>query len=932
MTDYKLTLNLPNTTFPMKASLAEREPLRLKKWKEEDIYAQIRQARLGRPAFVLHDGPPYANGHLHCGHALNKILKDIIVKSKTMSGFDAPLVPGWDCHGLPIELNVEKKIGKVGVKVDATTFRQHCRSYAATQIDIQRDEFQRLGVFGDWQRPYMTMNYAYEANIVRALARIIENGHLQQGFKPVHWCIDCGSSLAEAEVDYENKTSASIDVAFVACNAKDFLDRLGIEKKITSLILPIWTTTPWTLPANEAVAVHPEIEYALVETTESCYLIAKELVEQAMSRFDISQYSILTTLSGAKLEGLKLQHPFYDKTVPVVLSSHVTTDSGTGCVHTAPAHGPDDYLVGLAYHLPLESPVMANGCYVESQPLFAGLFVRKADAVILETLREKGTLLHQASIEHSYPHCWRHKTPVIFRATPQWFISMDKNGLRAALLKQVEEVNWIPAWGKARIQKMIQDRPDWCISRQRAWGTPLPLFVHRETQALHPKTIPLLEQIALLIEEKGIDAWFELEPEVLLHEEAKDYQKLTDTLDVWFDSGVSHFCVLGSGKHDHTPADVYFEGSDQHRGWFNSSLTTAVAINQCPPYRTVLTHGYTVDAEGRKLSKSKGNYVALDQLIHQHGADILRLWVASTDYRNEVSISEEILKRTSDAYRRIRNTARFLLSNLFDFDPTQHLLEGCSLVWLDQWVIQRCQNLQEEIIQAYQDYQFHVIYQKIHNFCAVDLGSFYLDVIKDRQYTTSVNSHARRSCQVAMYHILQALTRWLAPIVSFTAEEIWEAMPKASQHSLFVEEWYADWPKMDAVDMPFWDELFLVRNEVNKVLEVARQNGQIGSSLEALVTLYAEGTTFNSLSSLQDELRFLLITSGAVVKPWSERPQGSVSQEGLSLIVEVQPSDAQKCTRCWHRREDVGIDADHPELCGRCVGNITGHDEVRTYA
>ncbi len=931
MTDYKQTLNLPSTTFPMKASLAEREPSRLSRWKENDIYAQIRRSRRGRPAFVLHDGPPYANGHLHCGHALNKILKDIIVKSKTLSGFDAPFVPGWDCHGLPIELNVEKKIGKVGVKVDAKTFRQHCREYAKTQIDIQREEFQRLGVFGDWQNPYTTMNFTYEANIVRALARIIENGHLQQGFKPVHWCIDCGSSLAEAEVDYENKKSPSIDVAFKVVEPLSCLKQFEVNEQCVELIFPIWTTTPWTLPANEAVALHPDIEYALVQNNDKAYIIAKELVDEVMSRFGLSDYHIVTTVKGQQLDGIRLSHPFYEKIVPVVLSSHVTTDSGTGCVHTAPAHGPDDYQVGLSYQLPLESPVMGNGCYVEHLPLFAGLFVRKADALVLDVLREKQTLLHETTIEHSYPHCWRHKTPVIFRATPQWFISMDKNGLRSDLLKHVDEVTWIPNWGKARIQKMIQDRPDWCISRQRSWGTPLPLFIHRETQALHPKTIFFLEEIALLIEEKGIDAWFDLDASALLGDEAQDYQKLTDTLDVWFDSGVSHFCVLGSGQHDHTPADVYFEGSDQHRGWFNSSLTTAVAINQKAPYHTVLTHGYTVDAEGRKLSKSKGNYVALDQLIHQHGADILRLWVSSTDYRNEVSISEEILKRTSDAYRRIRNTARFLLSNLFDFDPKHADCDASDLVWLDQWIIKRCQNLQEEIIEAYDAYHFHAIYQKIHNFCAVDLGSFYLDVIKDRQYTTPVASQARRSCQIAMYHVLQALTRWLAPILSFTAEEIWEAMPGYHNQTLFVETWYEGFPKLE-VDMATGERLILIRNEVNKELEVARQSGKIGSSLEANVTLFVQKDDFEMLSAMEQDLRFLLITSTASVKSWDDRPTDCTVSSELDLGILAQASSAKKCARCWHRREDVGVDETHPELCGRCIGNITGKDEVRVYA
>ena len=932
MTDYKHTLNLPHTQFPMKASLASREPERLAQWEQQHVYEKIRKARLGAKQFILHDGPPYANGHLHCGHALNKILKDMIVKSKTLSGYDAPFVPGWDCHGLPIELNVEKKIGKAGVAVDTKVFRQHCRDYAATQIDIQRTEFKRLGVFGDWQHPYATMQYQYEANVVRALAKIVEHGHLQQGFKPVHWCIDCGSSLAEAEVDYETKRSASIDVAFVAIHSQDFLSKFAKKLAIKPVICPIWTTTPWTLPANEAVSVHPDLVYALVNTENRYYLIAEDLVQNTMSRFGIVDWQVADTAKGLQFEHLQLQHPFYDRAVPVVLSQHVTTEAGTGCVHTAPAHGPDDYQVGLTYQLPRVNPVMANGCYTSDLPLFAGLFIRKAEAMILDVLKEKQVLLHETIIEHSYPHCWRHKTPVIFRATPQWFISMDQSGLRNQLIAEVEKVNWVPNWGKARILNMIKDRPDWCVSRQRAWGTPMCLFVHKTTQTLHPDTIQLMHAVAERIEHQGIDAWFDLDAHELLGADADIYEKINDTLDVWFDSGVSHFCVLGSSGENHTPADVYFEGSDQHRGWFNSSLTTAVAINQCPPFKEVLTHGYTVDAAGKKLSKSKGNYVALDKLIEQHGADILRLWVSSTDYHNEVSISDEIIKRNADAYRRIRNTARFLLSNLFDFDPKQHLGDVSQLVELDCWAIKRCQLLQEEVIQAYEDFNFHVIYQKIHNFCAIDLGSFYLDIIKDRQYTTSVHSQARRSCQVAMYHILQALTRWLAPILSFTAEEIWESIPGFSGESIFIERWYKDWPMIDTIDMGAWDTIFLIRDEVNKALEVQRQAGVIGSSLAAAVILYANDAMYDLLSRLGSELRFILMISAAKVLHLQDAPAECVVHDTLGIAIQTEVYDYIKCERCWHRSEDIGVDPQHEDLCGRCVGNITGHDEVRLFA
>ena len=948
MSDYKNTLNLPSTGFPMKANLAGREPEMLAYWDRIDLYARMRELGRGRPCFVLHDGPPYANGDIHIGHAVNKVLKDIIVKSRTLAGFDSPFVPGWDCHGLPIELNVEKKVGKVGRKVDAGTFRNKCREYARRQVDGQRKDFIRLGVLGDWSRPYLSMDYSFEADIIRALARIVARGHLSKGYKPVHWCTDCGSALAEAEVEYEDKTSQAIDVRFRVLDEETLLARCHHaegHKGEGPVSMVIWTTTPWTLPANRAVALNPQLEYALVQAdlghgTERV-LLAEPLLKDVMLRYGCDHYQVVAYCSGADLESLKLMHPFYDREVPVILGDHVTTEAGTGAVHTAPGHGQEDYVVGQKYGIQVDNPVGPNGVFVEGTELFAGKHVFSANDDVLEVLKARGALIHDEALRHSYPHCWRHKTPIIFRATPQWFISMEKNGLRGAALDAIGQVQWMPDWGQARITGMVEGRPDWCISRQRTWGVPIALFVHRQSGELHPDSVSLMEEVALRVERHGIDAWFDLDVTDLLGDEAEQYDKVQDTLDVWFDSGTSHQCVLERREELHFPAELYLEGSDQHRGWFQSSLLTSVAMHGTAPYRQVLTHGFTVDAQGQKMSKSRGNVVAPQKVVNSLGADILRLWVAATDYRNEMGVSDEILKRTADAYRRMRNTARFLLANLNGFDPDQHRLAAEHMLVLDRWAVERCRELQQQVIQAYEGYEFHHIYQKVHNFCAIDLGGFYLDVIKDRQYTTQADSVARRSTQTAMYLISEALVRWLAPILSFTAEEIWKNLPGERGDSVFLETWYAlpgmfsaTLPDSDRFDMDYWQQILSVREAVSKELEKLRVAREIGSSLDAEVDLYCDGGLLEKLSYLQDELRFVLITSYARLHPLQERPDDAVEveYEGCVLAIRIQPSGHAKCVRCWHHREDVGASEQHPELCGRCIENVEGGGELRRFA
>jgi isoleucyl-tRNA synthetase len=944
MSDYKHTLNLPETAFPMRGNLAQREPKMLEQWYEDDLYGQIREAKNGKPKFILHDGPPYANGQIHIGHAVNKILKDVIVKAKTLSDFDAPYVPGWDCHGLPIELQVEKKHGKPGKKLDLAQFREKCREYAQTQIDQQRTDFKRLGVLGDWDNPYLTMNFKQEADSVRALAKIIDKGHLHQGFKPVHWCTDCGSALAEAEVEYKDKNSPAIDVRLPVAASAETVERFSTPEGHVGegdVSMVIWTTTPWTIPANRAVTLAEGLEYTLVqieadgEQPAERVILADDLVTDCMERWNIAHYHKLGFCKGKDLEGLQLQHPLFDLQVPIILGDHVTTESGTGCVHTAPGHGVDDFLVGQKYGLEVYNPVGDNGVYKDDTPLFAGQHVFKANEPIVDKLREVGNLMHAESYNHSYPHCWRHKTPIIFRATPQWFISMDKKGLRAGALDQIKKVGWFPEWGQSRIESMVEGRPDWCISRQRTWGNPIAVFVNRETDELHPNTLELMEKVAQLIEKEGVQAWFDLEPETLLGDEADKYRKVTDTLDVWFDSGVTHHCVLREFDGLRWPADLYLEGSDQHRGWFQSSLVTGVAMYDEAPYHQVLTHGFTVDAQGRKMSKSVGNVVAPQDVMNKLGGDILRLWVASADYSGEMTVSDEILKRSADAYRRIRNTSRFLLANLSGFDPKKDTVAMDDMVELDRWIVGRAADLQKQLLEAYDSYQFHSVVQKLMHFCSIELGSFYLDIIKDRQYTAKSDGLARRSCQTALHHIAEALVRWMAPICSFTAQEIWGLLPGERGEYVFTESWYEGFSEFAGVsdtENAFWMQLLDVRDTVNQALEQARRDDVIGGSLQAEVTLYADDKLATSLNRLGGELRFALLTSEARVEALDNAPANAVKAEKLALAVEVKQSAYKKCERCWHHREEVGTLSEHDDLCQRCVTNIDGEGEERRFA
>ena len=936
--DYKATLNLPGTEFAMKANLAVREAKWLEEWYADNIYQQIRASRIGKKKYVLHDGPPYANGQIHLGHAVNKVLKDIIIKSRILDGFDAPYVPGWDCHGLPIELKVEEKVGKVGVKVDASTFRKACREYAYTQVELQKKDFVRMGVFGDWDNPYLTMNFKQEADIVRSVGAIAKAGHIEPGLKPVNWCLDCGSALAEAEVEYEDKKSDAIDVGFTVVDLKDLSARLNINVEAATDIV-IWTTTPWTLPANQAVAVHAEIDYQLVQVSTDRgvqnFILAKDLVESAVKRYKLENPVVLADFNGSAIENLLLQHPLLtDRQVPVILGEHVIATSGTGAVHTAPGHGVDDYKVGLQYNLKVENPVGGNGVYLPTSPIFAGEHIYKANPKIIEALDAVGRLWAHQPIKHSYPHCWRHKTPIIFRATPQWFISMDAQGLRQNALNAIEnEISFVPDWGKNRIQAMIEGRPDWCISRQRTWGVPIPFFVHKDTNELHPRTAELIEEVAKLIEQEGIDAWYNREAKDFIGDEAEQYNCVRDTLDVWFDSGTTHYAVLREREELTDPADLYLEGSDQHRGWFQSSLLTSIAINERAPYKGLLTHGFVVDEKGRKMSKSLGNIITPQDIIKDMGADGLRFWIASADYRYEMTAGKEIFNRASDGYRRIRNTLRFLLANLNGFTPSTDALPVDQLIALDQYILQRAADVQKTIQQAYEDMNFHIVANALTNFCINDLGGFYLDIIKDRQYTTKADSQARHSAQTALYHLVQAFVRWMSPILSFTAQEAWPLIPEQTEKYVFTAEWY-DIPvasKANLLSEADWQTLIAVKSAVNKFIETARTAKIVGSNLSAKVELWADAELKDVLDRLDDELRFVMITSQVLVNAF-DATQGEAS-DLAGLNVQVSAADGEKCVRCWHVLPDVNTHVTHPGLCGRCIINLpTGQGEERKYA
>lgn len=1099
--DYKNTLNLADTAFAMRGDLAKREPIWLEQWQKDDVYGQIRKARQGAKKYILHDGPPYANGQIHLGHVVNKVLKDIIIKYKTLDGYDAPYVPGWDCHGLPIEQKVEGIIGKVGQPhkdkskngeiVNATEFRGACRAYAKSQVELQMADFKRLGVLAEWQNPYLTMNFQQEADTVRALARIYANGHIVRGLKPVNWCLDCGSALAEAEVEYEDKQSDAIYVGFDITNREQLTATANIDGVLQAVI---WTTTPWTLPANQAISAHSELDYAIIQgrktadfiipneissenfllrrltkndkaqlqkqasnpeiwalmptkrhlpevfdpffeqalkdrafaiidkktneiigttrfyddqpnndsiaigftfitadywgvgangeikqallnyafgyrntvnfyihagnecsakaikniggiyqqdvenkfgkmwhytianpkpiTRQASFIVAADLVETFAKEVGLVDYHSITTIKGEALTALTAQHPLIDsRQVPLITGDHVTADSGTGLVHTAPAHGVDDYNVGRQYNLPTENPVGGNGVYLPEATVFVGEHIYKAQPQIINTLQASGHLLKHNKITHSYPHCWRHKTPIIFRATAQWFISMEKQGLKQQALTDIDKVVWTPAWGQNRIESMMGTRPDWCISRQRTWGVPIAFFMHKDTQELHPDTEQLLEKVAQAIENGGIEAWFDTPSEYFIGDDAREYQKCTDTLDVWFDSGATNFAVLGSREVLANPADLYLEGSDQHRGWFQSSLLVSEAIYKRPPFKQVLTHGFTVDAKGYKLSKSKGNTKGFEpaELADKYGIDIVRLWVASSDYRYEMAVSKEGFDRVSDMYRRIRNTIRFLLANTDDFNPATDMVADDTLISLDKYILHRTHAVQKNIIAAYDNMDFHQVCQAVMTFCSQDLGGFYLDIIKDRTYTTKACGLPRRSAQTALYHIAHVLLRWIAPILSFTAQEAWQVL-KNTDGYIFTQTWYQlPTPQMADISVADWDGILQMKEMVNKAIEQARSDKIVSSNLTAQAIIETNKQTAETLAKLANELRFVFITSDATVAI-SDTPQ-----------ITILAANGSKCVRCWHIRTDVGTDSNHPELCGRCITNLhTG--EVRNYA
>ncbi len=919
--DYKETLNLPVTDFPMRGNLPQREPEIMQRWTELELDRKVSEPTPGKPNFTLHDGPPYANGNIHIGHALNKILKDIVIKSKRMQGFYAPYVPGWDCHGLPIELKVDQKLGKRKREMSKAEVRKECRAYAQEWVEIQSEEFQRLGIFGDWQHPYLTMTTDYEAATARELARFAERDGLYKGRKPIHWCSSCVTALAEAEVEYDDHTSPSIYVKFPY---RDELPAGFTELSGKPLSFVIWTTTPWTIPANLAVCLHPELPYVAIDTGSELLVMAEGLYEKVLAELKISDYTVVKTFQAEAFEKRECRHPLHDRASLLVLGDYVTLEAGTGCVHTAPGHGHDDYLTGLRYGLEIYNPVDDYGRYRDDLEFFGGEKVPEVNPQVSAKLAEAGALLGEDKVAHSYPHCWRCKKPIIFRATEQWFISMEANQLRKKSLEHINDVKWIPHWGRERIYNMIENRPDWCISRQRSWGVPITVFYcDKCDEALADGKV--MHHVANLFEAGGSDIWYEKDAAELLpagttcpacgHD---GFRKEMDILDVWFDSGVSHAAVVEKNPMLQSPADLYLEGSDQHRGWFHSSLLAAVGTRDAAPYKAVLTHGFVLDEKGRPMSKSVGNVVAPEKVIKQYGAEILRLWVATQDYRNDTRVGDAILKQVSEAYRRIRNTARYILGNIHDFDPATDSVADHELLEIDRWALSKLEGLVSRVLKAYEAYDFHVLYHAVHNFCAVDMSAFYLDVLKDRLYTSSKQGLARRSAQTAMYRILDALTRMMAPVLSFTAEEIWGFMPGEREASAHLAEFPSFAASLINSELEAkYDRLLAVRSDVAKVLELARAEKTIGHSLDARVELSANGDLGALLQNEAGQLASLLIVSQVDL---CDGLENSTTGENLpELQIRVSKATGEKCSRCWNYATSVGQHAEHPEICHRCL-------------
>ena len=929
MKKLKETLNLPKTGFSMKANLAQKEPGIQKYWEEVNLYSKLLDKNKNNPKFILHDGPPYANGPIHLGHVVNKVLKDIIVKSKSFSGFNSPYVPGWDCHGLPIELNVEKKSGKANIDISPEDFRAQCREYANQQIAIQRNDFKRLGVIADWKNPYKTMDFKFEADIVRSLGKIIESGHLTRGSKPVYWCEECGSALAEAEVEYADKESKAIDFLFPI--ESNQLKKVFNDITSENTFIASWTTTPWTIPSNKAICFNSKFKYELIELKSKGKIfnlvICSDLIEDTLERYELENYTKLGSTTGDKLSDLICSHPFLDQKSPLISGDHVTAEMGTGFVHTAPAHGLEDYEACKELEIDLTSPVKADGKFKEDIPYVGGQNIKDANETVIALLEQKGFLLANKKYLHSVSSCWRHKIPLFFRATPQWFISMNKADLLKDSENMVEEINWLPDWGKSRISAMMDERPDWCISRQRTWGVPIPLAIHKETGEPHKDSLKIIKKIADKIETEGVEAWFSEDLENILESDHDQYEKVTDILDVWFDSGVTHNCVLKDNENLDYPADLYLEGSDQHRGWFQSSLLSSIAINKDSPYRTALTHGFVVDSNGKKMSKSLGNVISPQSVWNKRGADILRAWVASTDFRNEMNFSEEILERTSDSYRRIRNTIRFLISNLDDFDFKKDNLNSDEFTEIDKWVIKKANDLQNEIRLDFENYEIHLAFQKILSFCSNELGSFYLDIVKDRLYTSKKDGAARKSSQLAIFHVLNGLIRWVAPILSYTAEEAYQEFNK-DESSVFLLEWYENWPEFDcSINDETWELLLLMKTEVNKYLEEKRNNGDIGSSLEAELNLECSDKIYIQLNDISEELKYLFITSKVNL---TSVESDNYSSEIPGLSISIDSCNLKKCDRCWHLVDKL-VSYGEDNICLRCNENISGKGETRFF-